>query len=188
MLIGLTGPAGSGKSTVAKILSVDYGYARRPFAYHLKAMIGELGVPAEILDGDSEAKSKPLPQLGGHSTRYALQCLGTEWGRECMGQDFWVKIWLNGLEDIKHNSVVADDVRFANEAYAIQSRGGVIIEVRRELVHELNADEKLHASEQRTGIEPDYVLHNNFMDRGVLRSNVFKLFGEIVTKKEGALQ
>lgn len=69
MLIGLTGFKGSGKSVVARHLTLRHQYIRRPFAYHLKAMMSALGVPAEILDGSNFDKATPLTVLGEHTAR-----------------------------------------------------------------------------------------------------------------------
>ena len=133
MIIGLTGYKGSGKSVVARHLTMHHGFIRRPFAYPLKSMVAVLGVPPEILDGDDEAKSRPLECLGGKSARYALQKLGTEWGRGMMGENFWVDRWLDGARRLHDctSHVVADDVRFPNEVEAIRKLGGFIVRVDR---------------------------------------------------------
>lgn len=129
MLVGLIGYKGSGKSVVARHLTLNHCYVRRPFAYHLKAMLGALGVPAGYLDGNDALKSKPLEVLGGHSTRHAMQTLGTEWGRTYLGGDFWVDRWKAGISD--YRQVVVDDVRFGNEGKAIRDCGGLLIRITR---------------------------------------------------------
>jgi hypothetical protein len=158
MIIGLCGLAGSGKSVVAKALVRNYGYVRRPFAYPLKCMAGQLGISTEVLDGPSAVKELPLEQLGGKSVRYLLQTLGTEWGRKCMGEDFWVRQWLATKPDF--DRIVCDDVRFGNEAEAIRSLGGLIVRVQRE-----GAGSKVgagHASETSMGsISVDCIIIND---------------------------
>lgn len=130
MHIGLIGYAGSGKSTVADVLCREYGYTRRPFAQGLKSMLSALGVPSNVLDGNDEEKQKPQAALGGHTTRHAMQTLGTEWGRMCMGYHFWVNRW-KATAPPNNNLIVADDVRFENEVKAIHDAGGIIIRVER---------------------------------------------------------
>lgn len=125
-LIGLAGLAGSGKSTVAGFL-VRQGYTRISFAGPLKAMmraaLREAGVDAgtihRMVAGD--LKEAPSPVLMGCSPREAMQTLGTEWGRECIGGDFWTRCALQKAEAIlaAGGRVVIDDVRFLNEAAAI---------------------------------------------------------------------
>lgn len=154
LIVGLVGFKGVGKSAVAKHLCAEHGFTRRPFAFHLKAMAGALGIPTDILDGDDAMKSRPLDILGGKTTRYALQTLGTEWGRNFMGQDFWTNRWRSGLPACPR--VVADDVRFPNEAEVILSLGGLIVRIERE-----GCAGDGHASENPDAIHADVSISNN---------------------------
>lgn len=164
MIIGITGKKGSGKSTVARLLTREYGFSRRPFAAGLKHMLSGLGVPPEILDGDDTAKSKPLDCLGGHTMRFAAQTLGTEWGRNCMGENFWVDRWIRTMPS--NYKIVADDVRFLNEAKAIMDLGGTIVRVKREFI-ETRHD--LHASEvEMDQIVAQYEITNNAGEKELL--------------------
>lgn len=121
-VIALAGPAGSGKSTVALSLRAR-GYRLTKFAGPLKAMCRALGMTDEMIEGDQ--KEMPSDILGGHTPRHAMQTLGTEWGRNCMGEDFWVNMWARGLHPDER--VVVDDCRFANEAAAVRRMGGKVI-------------------------------------------------------------
>jgi hypothetical protein len=150
-LIGLCAPAmGSGKTEVANRMSWRYtlkgpkpadhsGLTFHPvkFAAPLKAMadvlLGMAGVPfltrERMLEGD--LKETPIDSLGNVTPRRLLQTLGTEWGRKEMGKDFWVNPTMFQVDALleRGNSVVIDDLRFANEADAITSRGGILIRV-----------------------------------------------------------
>ena len=161
-IVGICGLAGAGKSTAARYLAREKGFARRPFAYPLKAMIAALGVSAELLDSPRDAKEQPLDMFGGKSLRTALQTLGTEWGRVHFGDDFWINQWCRGIESL--GDVVVDDVRFPNEAAIVRKLGGAIIKLERtgsgasvgaghasEAVHLLRAD----ATIQNNGSESD---------------------------------
>jgi len=55
-----------------------------------------------------------------------LQTLGTEWGRECISPDVWVKCWKRNVKYYLTSDlpVICDDVRFPNEAEAIRELGG----------------------------------------------------------------
>lgn len=157
MIIGLCGLAGSGKSAVAKTLVRHYGYVRRPFAFPLKRMVAALNIDAELLDGPSAVKERPLPELDGKTLRHTLQTLGTEWGRTHMGPDFWVNQWLRTAPN--YAFVVADDVRFANEERAVRSLGGIVVRVDRH-----GAGSKVgaaHASERIDLLKPDYIIVND---------------------------
>lgn len=160
MIIGLTGKAGSGKSTAARILSSQMGFCRRPFAYPLKSMLGALGVPRDHLDGNAAIKEMPSILFGGKSLRHAMQTLGTEWGRAQFGEDFWIKMWLRGLADL--GDVVADDVRFANESATIKRLGGFIIRIERQGAGATVGAN--HASENIDAVPHDYTIYNDFAE------------------------
>lgn len=166
IVIGLCGLAGSGKSTAARLLSRELGFARRPFAYQLKAMLSALGVDREVLDGPREMKEVPLECLGGITARHAMQTLGTEWGRQCMRPDFWIHQWSRGVAHF--NRVVADDVRFQNEADAIRALGGTVYRIdRRGSGDRINPE---HASEAIHLIPVDGVIQNDGTEVDLLAS------------------
>lgn len=157
MIIGLSGLAGSGKTTVANILVKQHGFVRRPFAYPLKSMIASLGFDRDTLDGPAAGKEVPLEVFGGRTLREAMQTLGTEWGRNQFGDDIWVKLWLREANRLQR--VVADDVRFANEAAAVRARGGIVVKLFRE-----GAGTKSgagHASENVDSVPEDLQLGND---------------------------
>lgn len=151
MLIGFCGPEGAGKSYAAKVLAEATGFPIVPFARPLKKMIEALGVDLRHLYGTPKDKAEPLAIFGGQPARHAMQTLGTEWGRQCIGADFWVRAWLatvaaEGLVSSAGDvCAIADDVRFPNEARAILDAGGVVIQVVRS---ELDLERQpRHASE-----------------------------------------
>ena len=78
-------------------------------------------------------KELPHERLCGHSPRYAMQTLGTEWGRNIIGPDFWTQHGLRQglLAAYQKPGVVFSDVRFENEAKAIRDAGGWIVHIRR---------------------------------------------------------
>lgn len=158
IIIGLIGKAGSGKSTVAQYLSNAHGFARRPMAYRLKAMINALGVNDNILYGNVEDKEIPLAELNGRTARFAMQTLGTEWGRDIMGKSFWLDLWMRDVAFLPR--IVCDDVRFENEADAIRKIGGYLIKVER-TGSGLDGSGATHTSEMIDGLRPDEIISNN---------------------------
>jgi len=130
-VIGLYSPApGSGKSTVAAYLE-DYGYYVAPFASFLKGMIRrlllELGYTASQADEMTKQKDLIVPGINIRM-RTLMQTLGTEWGRNTLDQDFWINCWKEKVKSCR-SLVVADDVRFPNEALAIKEMGGEVWKV-----------------------------------------------------------
>jgi hypothetical protein len=77
---------------------------------------------------EGDLKETAIPELCGRTPRHAMQTLGTEWGRKCMGEDFWVGQWRRRVEQVFSDAgrVVVDDCRFPNEAKAIRQLGGDI--------------------------------------------------------------
>lgn len=136
-LIGISGVARSGKDTFGKHLEA-LGYKVLAFAEPMRAaaraidpvvgtnLLGDLVNYSGAVDtyGYDEAKAR-FPEM-----RRFLQRLGTEFGREQLGENFWVDTalqnWSPGM------FVAITDVRFRNEAKAIKSRGGIVVRVERD--------------------------------------------------------
>lgn len=155
MIIGLTGYAGSGKSTAAKHLVEKHGFTQVKFAGPLKQMMRCLGLGDREIEGD--LKEVPHPVLNYKTPRYAMQTLGTEWGRELIGQNLWVNVGVESTHQAlgEGSQVVIDDCRFPNEAAAIKELGGVIIKINRPGVEPVNA----HASESQE-LPVDWEVYN----------------------------
>jgi hypothetical protein len=139
LVLGLYSPVpGSGKSTFAQAL-VEDGFVRVPFAGTLKAMarllLQAVGYADELIDELlSVRKEVPLDALDGVTPRHLLQTLGTEWGRQQVHPELWLRCWQGQVERLlgEGTSVVADDVRFPNEAALIETLpGGVMVQIRR---------------------------------------------------------
>ena len=125
MIVGLCGKKFSGKSACAKYLVKTRGYERIGFAKPIKDFMYALGLTWSQVEGDE--KETPCALLGGKSPRFAMQTLGTEWGRDTINSDLWIRSWM--ARSAPYPNIVADDVRFGNEIDAIRSAGGVLIEV-----------------------------------------------------------
>lgn len=124
-VVALTGAAGSGKSTAAEYLIRHHGYERVKFAGPLKDMCRAIGLTEDHIEG--HLKEVPCDMLCGKTPRYLMQAVGTELGRNLIGEDFWILLWLHRVVGAKR--VVVDDCRFPNEAGAVRSLGGVIIKL-----------------------------------------------------------
>jgi hypothetical protein len=114
----------SGKTLTAEYLVHKYGFRLHKFAGPLKGMLAELfrslGINAQrALEGD--LKETPLAALGGKTPRFALQSLGTEWGRNMVDEDLWVRIAMKQIElsTALNFNVVVDDMRLPNEYAAL---------------------------------------------------------------------
>lgn len=120
-VIGIAGPAHCGKDTVADYL-VKHApqYHKVSFADPMKTMLGVgLGLTKEQLYGDLK---ETVDDRYGCSPRHMMQTIGTEWGREMIDPDIWVKAMLHHI----HEPVIIPDVRFENEAAFVREHGTLI--------------------------------------------------------------
>ena len=134
-LVGLSGYGRAGKDTAAQAL-VERGWSQAAFADPMREM-------AEKIDPIVSASSavfqryKTAVKTWGYDTakvkfpeiRRFLQTLGTDAMRDLYGEDVWVDLALNKLQE--DDRVVFTDVRFPNEAQAIKDAGGIVIRVER---------------------------------------------------------
>ncbi|MBB5414081.1 deoxynucleotide monophosphate kinase family protein [Paraburkholderia atlantica] len=123
-VIALVGNAGAGKSTVADYLIAEHGYHRVKFAGPLKNMLRAIGLDDEEIEGSR--KEQPCELLCGKTPRHAMVTLGTEWGRDLIGPEFWTGLWEEEVCAHLNSglSVVVDDCRFPNELEAVKRRRG----------------------------------------------------------------
>lgn len=109
------------------------------------------------------------PPADFEKDRYLLQVLGTDWGRDRISPNLWVDLWKARATQLCARdadvTVVADDVRFDNEAEAIQALGGYVVRIESsrgaDRITTNNGVQK-HASE--AGIDPeliDYTVNND---------------------------
>jgi hypothetical protein len=131
--VGICGAAGAGKDSAAAVLVEEWGYTKIAFADIMRRMaramdpIVDFNVSGIVRYSDAiaevgydEAKVK-YPEF-----RRFLERLGTEGGRDILGQNFWVDEAMKARALID-GPVVFTDVRFWNEFNAIE--GGLTITV-----------------------------------------------------------
>lgn len=127
-MIGLAGHVNSGKSAAAAMI---------PGAVHLqwadplyRGLAAMLDVPEEVLR-DRGIKERSLAIAGiPASPRQLTRTLGTEWGRECIDPDLWVRLTIKRIRSI-HAATGRDTfaicgTRFPNEVAAIREYGGEV--------------------------------------------------------------
>lgn len=203
--------AGAGKDEVAKRLSERHGFVTVALADPIKRICRDVfDFSEEQLWGPSAARNAPDPRYlrgyvnAGHmlteaglkeypdgkvpqylSTRYALQQLGTEWGRACYA-DVWIdygirvakrleaggcyydrKLGLRSLLTADGSSTAFSDLRFFNEHKAVRAAGGKVIRIRRRVSErfDTNTLDHLHESERQLPAWDDdrfdYVIDNS---------------------------
>lgn len=212
MIIGLVGLAGSGKDTVADMLQRFHGFRKVAFADPLKRIARDVyDFTDEQLWGPSEYRNaadlrypretSPGGVVNYLSPRYALQTLGTEWGRDCYA-DTWVDMGIriarelldpNGGKDYDAKvgvfrstcpppaGVVFSDCRFVNEERKIKAAGGKVVRIVRPGAG-LAGAAGLHASEvEQLQIKADVEIVNaGTLDE--LRENVRGMVESILSE------
>ena len=142
-LIALCGHKGVGKSTYASFLAGSNGHVFS-FATPLKSMLTAVFPNEYVLN----KKDEKIPYFDV-TARYLLQTLGTEWGREMVDQNIWIKLLrvrlIDHLNDSAVTPLVVDDLRFDNEAEMIRELGGEVWQLGRRAF--IPSDDK-HVSEQ----------------------------------------
>ena len=134
LVIGIAGPAGAGKDTVANFIVDSMGFVKASFATPIKEMMSVLGLTYEQLHGDQKEVVDPRY---GKTPRHMMQTLGTEWGRQMIRGDIWARALFVEIqrcsERFTHDTTtinyVVADVRFNNEARLLREKGGWIIHV-----------------------------------------------------------
>lgn len=123
IVIGIAGYGGAGKSTTSDWFLQNHGFKRVSFADPIRAMLMALGVPEATLR-DPVKKLQPCELLLGRTPVYAMETLGTGWGRDKMHPHFWVGQL--AAQTRRMPFVIVDDVRFQNEVEAIHEMGGKV--------------------------------------------------------------
>jgi hypothetical protein len=178
LLIGLTGRAGAGKSTVAGYLENRWAWAQVALADPIVDMISALFDSADVPSGfmtERQLKEQATPL--GYSYRHLAQTLGTEWGRRTLHADFWTTIASRKVQQWQRqgDDVVVSDLRFSNEAAMVEALGGVVVRIERQGLQPLAGATGAHESErQALAIPCHHVLHNPASDdwAAVLESQV----------------
>lgn len=162
-LVGITGYKRHGKGEAARAL-ISRGWVNVKFADALKNMLRALLQESDLDDDmiermiEGDLKEKPHPILCGKSPRDAMVTLGTDWGRDMIGQTLWTGVWqARARSMMAFWNVVTDDVRFPNEEEALRRMGGVLIKVIRP---NWTIDES-HPSERAISkLTPDFTIVN----------------------------
>lgn len=121
-ILALSGPKGSGKSTIAKGLKNSNPLFKNAeifsFADPLKTMARALLREEAFLP---EHKENPHYGLCGKTPRFLLQTLGTEWGRNLIGEGIWAEHMKTRILASQAPLILIDDLRFENEALMLKS-------------------------------------------------------------------
>ena len=129
MIIGIAGPIGSGKSTVAKEIAKQLGSNNLfAFADPIKDVVVLLSSCDRAALDEQPIKSELFPD-SDVTYRYVMQTFATDWARNMIDADIWLNHMKRRVQCAK-GDVIIQDVRFENEASFIRDNGGVIVHIR----------------------------------------------------------
>lgn len=170
-LIGIAGPARSGKDIFASFLVAQHeGCYTYSFANPMRRML-KAGLGINLDEEYWQAyKEEVIPAIG-KSPRQLLQTLGTEWGRNMVYQDLWLLIAKQEFLN-RGPGMIVTDVRFPNEAQWIRNVGGQVIHIVRPDATKVNP----HVSEEGVINEAADVFVYNNMGLEELQNSAMKLY------------
>jgi hypothetical protein len=128
LIVGLAGSIGSGKTLAASLV---------PGARHIqwadpiyRGIAAMFDIDEDILR-DRTQKETGIPDGGLELVpRQLLRTLGTEWGRELVHPDLWVRLTMLRIDRLQAsrwaNVFAICGTRFPNEVAAIRDRGGEV--------------------------------------------------------------
>ncbi|WP_412057735.1 hypothetical protein [Bartonella sp. DGB2] len=137
----------SGKTTIAQHIARCHDYHPASIAAPLKKFINDIlttGYHRESFKNlETYTKEKAIPELSGKSPRVLMQSLGVDWGRNVMGEDFWLNLFLHKYnllhsKELSSGFLIIDDLRFPNEFEALKERGAVFWKIVRKDAHRPN--------------------------------------------------
>lgn len=162
-LIGLAGKARSGKDTAAARLVYSHRFTQTAFADPIRRAVAAMLDMSHGQLFTDQNKDKPIsPEWPQHITpRFLMQTLGTEWGRNIVTSDLWLRVVQRYWETSYAQNIVVSDVRFDNEAQWIRSvPGGVVWHIWRHVPDTVHNSG--HQSEAGVGVlSGDVVIDNN---------------------------
>lgn len=131
-IIGLSGPAGSGKDAVADALCANHGFVRMALADPLKEMASIMtGYSVDTVNAIKDGKFRIGTPDAHVKMRRVLQKLGTEVGRDTWDDRVWIDNLLARINRKMNyvsahpsqgiRGIVITDVRFLNEVQAIRN-------------------------------------------------------------------
>jgi len=129
-VIGITGYARHGKDTAGGVLVREYGYERIALADAVKEAVLALDpyIPDERMYASEEPDdhmirlSQYIAEVGpeqakkNYEVRRLYQVMGTEVGRDLLGESTWTDVVRRKIEANPGTDYVITDVRFPNEA------------------------------------------------------------------------
>lgn len=186
-VIGFVGKMYSGKTTGAKYLVETQQYTRLRVADGLKKMLKDgLGIDEEYIDGNK--KNEPCEELCGATCRHGMITLGTDWGRDLIHPNLWVKRLDTQMRELiyrGHGKFVIDDIRFLNEAKWLKALNmSSMIPFDARLIKVLRKDRgEVSVEQHRSEIEQDDIIADATIYNDYTLQMYYESINDIVSRK-----
>lgn len=162
-IICICGYKRSGKDTVANYIESKYGYEHKKIAYLVRESVKLI---FNLTDIELEDNKEIVLKEWDTTPRKIMQWLGTDIFQykieeiiPNLNRKFWIKRFIQDLEDNKNNIVISD-IRFIHEYDELKNRYKNIKIIK--VINDNIAKVDLHESETEfNNIESDYIIYNN---------------------------
>lgn len=202
--IGISGRIGSGKTTLAEqltrqladrfkvriipiadgvreVVALETTLSPGDAAYKLFRDWGYSSSYATIASKMFTDAIKLYPTISGEKNRRLLQMVGTEIGRGILRESIWIDLAHRKAIESGADIVLSPDIRFDNEASAIDVHIHIIthdiIEYQSRIAllrqDQPDYDFSDHSSEQSLSSKPDYYIHTNFTQADIKALGLF---------------
>lgn len=153
MIIGLVGPSGTKKTSVAKHLEEAHGFARIHAGAGVKRAARAFGL-TKAQTRDKGAKDQPTMQLGGKPPRALMEAIGTAVEDAVPGAIPEMLHRRVAKRMAKGMSVVVDGVRSPRQAKVLKDMGGVMVRTD----NGVSIDPSKTMDQRAAAIKTDYTL------------------------------
>ena len=164
LIIGFCGLPRVGKDTAADWMVEKHGFTK----FHPADAVKDMALVINPYVEDTTRLADVVDELGWDEAKHQwpevrrlLQVIGTEAGRDFFHPGIWLDKTMAEVDALpKDAPAVLSGVRFPNEVFAINRRGGVLVRVMRDVQHSLETLDHPSETEAAELVE-DHRLHNH---------------------------
>lgn len=174
IILGIAGRKRSGKSTAGTLAADTFNFIQINFADPIRAAACSL---FDYTPEQLETHKHDVHPLIGISPRKFMQMMGTEFGRNMIDQDLWLKSVKNKIMNRRQYDIAICDVRYPNEADFVHRMGGKVLHITRP---DMQDSAETHSSETEVDSLPADFRLTNDADLYTFKDRVKALIGRLL--------